>query len=61
MPSFSAVSTHLSYSHPQNWNVRMSFKIIHLSVLPFEEQRAAVSISDADTPSYQTSLFAILK
>lgn len=57
MLSFSAVSTHFSYSHPQNWSMRMSFKLIYLSVLTFEVQTAVVNISDADIPCYQTGLF----
>lgn len=61
MLSFSAVSPHLSYSHPQYWRMWMSFKIIYLSVLPFEVQTAVVNTSDADIPFYQTGLFAILK
>lgn len=39
----------------------MSFKMIYLSVLPSEVQTAVVNTSDADTPCYQTGLFAILK
>lgn len=35
----------------------MPFKIIYLSVLPFEVQTAVVNISDADIPCYQTGLF----
>lgn len=57
MLSFSAFSTHFNYSHPQNWSMRMSFKIIYLSVLPCEVQTAVVNISDADIPCYQTGFF----